>query len=124
MRRLIDVFAYNPDKFPTDQLAEMRYQASVRPGAQEAFSSMFPEPRQEQVAALAAYEDRLGSIQNQTLIIHGREDQVIPLETSLKLLNIIPNAQLHVFGHCGHWTQLEPRDAFNLLVREFLSGAM
>jgi 2-hydroxymuconate-semialdehyde hydrolase len=121
MRRLIDIFAYNPQRFPTDQLAEMRYEASVRPGAQEAFSSMFPEPRQQQVDALAAYEDRLSEIKNQTLLIHGREDRVIPLETSLKLLNLIDNAQLHVFGHCGHWTQLEPRDQFNRLVRDFLT---
>jgi len=124
MRRLIDIFAYDPSKFPTDQLAELRYEASVRPGAQEAFSSMFPEPRQKQVEALAAYEDRLSSIQNPTLIIHGREDRVIPLETSLKLLQVINNAQLHVFGHCGHWTQLEPRDAFNHLVRDFLTGVL
>ena len=124
MRRLIDIFAYDPSKFPTDQLAELRYEASIRPGAQEAFSSMFPEPRQKQVEALAAYEDRLSSIQNTTLIIHGREDRVIPLETSLKLLQVINNAQLHVFGHCGHWTQLEPRDAFNRLVRDFLTGAL
>lgn len=121
MRRLIDIFAYNPQRFPTDQLAEMRYEASVRPGAQEAFSSMFPEPRQKQVDELAAYEDRLSEIKNQTLLIHGREDRVIPLETSLKLLHLIDNAQLHVFGHCGHWTQLEPRDQFNHLVRDFLT---
>src|SRR5947209_15548186 len=48
MRRLIDIFAYDPGKFPTDQLAELRYEASIRPGAQEAFSSMFPEPRQKE----------------------------------------------------------------------------
>jgi 2-hydroxymuconate-semialdehyde hydrolase len=124
MRRLIDIFAYDPSKFPTDQLAELRYEASIRPGAQEAFSSMFPEPRQKQVDELAAYEDRLSEIKNQTLLVHGREDRVIPLETSLKLLQVIDNAQLHVFGHCGHWTQLEPRDAFNRLVRDFLTGAL
>ena len=43
------------------------------------------------------------------------------LLTSLKLIHMISNAQLHVFGHCGHWTQLEPRDAFNRLVRDFLT---
>ena len=48
MRRLIDIFAYDPGKFPTDQLAELRYEASIRPGAQEDFSSMFPEPRQKE----------------------------------------------------------------------------
>src|SRR5437667_2960294 len=52
MRRLIDIFAYDPSKFPTEQLAELRYEASVRPGAQEAFSSMFPQPRQKEVDAL------------------------------------------------------------------------
>jgi 2-hydroxymuconate-semialdehyde hydrolase len=124
MRHLIDIFAYDPGKFPTDQLAKLRYEASIRPGAQEAFSSMFPQPRQQQVEALAAYADHLTGIQNPTLIIHGREDRVIPLETSFKLLHIIPNAQLHVFGHCGHWTQLEPRDAFNRLVRDFLTEGM
>ncbi len=121
MRRLIDIFAYDPGKFPTDQLAEMRYEASIRPGAQEAFSRMFPEPRQEQVYALAAYEDRLSEIQAPALIVHGRDDRVIPLETGLKLLQVLGNAQLHVFAHCGHWTQLEPRDAFNRIVRDFLT---
>ena len=121
MRRLIDIFAYDPGKFPTDQLAELRYEASIRPGAQEAFSSMFPQPRQKEVDALAAYEDRLSEVTHPTLIVHGREDRVIPLETSLKLLQVLDNAQLHVFGHCGHWTQLEPRDAFNRLVRDFLT---
>jgi len=121
MRRLIDIFAYDPGKFPTDQLAELRYEASVQPGAQEAFSSMFPQPRQEQVEALAAYADRISEIQNPTLLIHGREDRVIPMETSLKLFQLISNAQLHMFGHCGHWTQLEPRAAFNRIVRDFLT---
>jgi 2-hydroxymuconate-semialdehyde hydrolase len=124
MRQLIDIFAYDPGKFPTDQLAQLRYEASIRPGAQEAFSSMFPEPRQQGVDALAAYEDRLSEIQNSTLIVHGREDRVIPLENAFKLLQVLANAQLHVFGHCGHWTQLEPKEAFNRLVRDFLTEAV
>ncbi len=70
---------------------------------------------------LAAYEDRLSEIQAPTLIIHGREDRVIPLSTSEKLLQVIPNAQLHVFGCCGHWTQLEHAATFNRLVRDFLT---
>jgi len=120
MKRLIDIFAYDR-KLVTDALAEQRYRASIRPGMQEAFSSMFPAPRQRGVDALAAYEDRLSSVQHQALIFHGREDRVIPLSTSQKLLNILPNAQLHIFGHCGHWTQTEHAAAFNRLVRDFLT---
>jgi len=89
-------------------------------GMQEAFSSMFPAPRQAGVDALAAYEDRLAAVHAPTLLIHGREDRVIPLRVSEKLLHALDDAQLHVFGHCGHWAQLEQTTAFNRLVRDFL----
>lgn len=119
MKRLIDIFAYDR-RLVTDELAEQRYRASIRPGVQEAFSSMFPAPRQQGVDGMAAYEDRLAEIQAPALIVHGREDRVIPLSTSQKLLQTLPNAQLHVFGHCGHWTQTEHAAAFNRLTRDFL----
>jgi 2-hydroxymuconate-semialdehyde hydrolase len=120
MRRLLDVFAYDRG-LVTDELAALRYQASIRPGMQEAFASMFPAPRQQGVDALAAYEDRLPTIRARTLLIHGREDRVVPLATSLRLLELLDDAQLHVFGHCGHWTQIEHAAAFNRLVRDFLA---
>ncbi len=119
MKHLIDIFAFDR-QLVTDALAEQRYQASIRPGMQEAFSSMFPQPRQRGVDGLAVYEEVLHEIQSPTLIFHGREDRVIPLETSLQLINILPNVQLHIFGHCGHWTQTEHATEFNRLVRDFL----
>jgi pimeloyl-ACP methyl ester carboxylesterase len=120
MKRLIDYFAYDR-RLVTDELAELRYRASIRPGRQEAFASMFPAPRQRGVDALAAYEERAHEIRARTLLVHGREDRVIPLATSLRLLELIDDAQLHVFGHCGHWTQIEHAAAFNHLVRSFLT---
>ncbi|MBA2682767.1 MAG: alpha/beta fold hydrolase [Ktedonobacteraceae bacterium] len=121
MKRLLGVFTYDHKRFVTDELAQLRYKASMRLGAQEAFSSMFPEPRQNGVDDLASYEDRLASVQAPTLLIHGREDQVIPLLSSQKLLQVLDNAQLHIFGRCGHWTQLERTEEFNHLVRDFLT---
>jgi 2-hydroxymuconate-semialdehyde hydrolase len=121
MKRLLAIFTYDHERFVTDELAELRYKASIRPGMQESFSSMFPQPRQNGVAALATYEDRLKELHVPTLIIHGREDQVIPLISSQKLLQTLDTAQLHVFGHCGHWTQIEHPAAFNRLVRDFLT---
>ena len=52
--------------------------------------------------------------------VHGRDDQVVPLETSLKLANLIPRSQLHVFGQTGHWTQIERNKDFCRLVETFL----
>jgi len=57
------------------------------------------------------------------LIVHGREDAVIPLSNSLLLSQWIARAQLHVFGQCGHWTQIEHAARFARLVEYFLVEA-
>jgi len=57
------------------------------------------------------------------LLIWGREDRVNPLDGALVALKTIPRAQLHVFGQCGHWAQVEKFDEFNKLTIDFLGGA-
>ncbi|NDH17863.1 MAG: alpha/beta fold hydrolase [Actinobacteria bacterium] len=103
-----------------DDLAALRYHASIRPGVQEAFHAMFPEPRQAALDALCLPEDQVRKIATPTLLVHGRDDQVIPLEASLRLLDLIDNSQLHVFGRCGHWTQIERSEEFAALISDFL----
>tara|TARA_R110002072_G_scaffold1286_1_gene10422 strand:+ start:1714 stop:2574 length:861 start_codon:yes stop_codon:yes gene_type:complete len=122
MRRLMGVFAFNKALL-TDELAEMRYQASIRPGFQESFSAMFPAPRQRWVDSLASREEDIQALSHETLILHGREDEVIPLDASYRLAELIDRAQLHVFGRCGHWTQIEHADRFARLVNDFLTEA-
>jgi pimeloyl-ACP methyl ester carboxylesterase len=120
MRALLEVFAYNTS-IATDELAELRYQASIEPGVQEAFSAMFPAPRQQSVDAMVTSDDQLRTLPHRTLIVHGREDNVIPVECSTHLLATIPQSQLHIFGQCGHWTQIEYAAEFNGLLLNFLS---
>ncbi len=122
MRGLMDLFAHDR-ALVTDELARMRYEASIRPGFQESFSAMFPAPRQRWVDAMASAEADIRALPHETLVIHGREDRVIPLSNSLTLAQWIPNVQLHVFGHCGHWTQIEHAARFNRLVADFLAEA-
>lgn len=122
MRQLLDVFAYDR-KLATDELAQLRYEASIRPGFHESFAAMFPAPRQRWVDAMCSAEPDVRALPHETLVLHGREDQVIPLANSLKLAEWIPNSQLHVFGHCGHWTQIEHAARFNRLVADFLAEA-
>ncbi|SFQ53021.1 2-hydroxymuconate-semialdehyde hydrolase [Geopseudomonas sagittaria] len=122
MRNLLDIFAYDRS-LVTDELARLRYEASIQPGFQESFSSMFPEPRQRWIDALASSDEDIKTLPNETLIVHGREDQVVPLSSSLRLGELIDRAQLHVFGRCGHWTQIEQTDRFNRLVVEFFNEA-
>jgi 2-hydroxymuconate-semialdehyde hydrolase len=120
MRGLLDVFAFNRN-LVNDELARMRYEASIRPGFQEAFSRMFPAPRQRGVDGLASPESAIRELPHQVMVVHGREDKVIPLASSYKLFDLIPRSQLHVFGECGHWTQIEHAARFNRLVGDFFS---
>jgi 2-hydroxymuconate-semialdehyde hydrolase len=122
MRSLLDIFAHDPT-LATDELAQLRYEASIRPGFHESFSAMFPAPRQRWVDAMCSAESDIRALPHETLVLHGREDRVIPLANSLTLAQWIPNSQLHVFGHCGHWTQIEHTARFNRLVSDFLAEA-
>jgi 2-hydroxymuconate-semialdehyde hydrolase len=119
MRDLLDIFAFDRS-LVTDELALMRYEASVRPGFQESFSAMFPPPRQNGVDDLATPEEQIRGIRRPTLVVHGRDDRVIPLDNAYRLLQLVDDSRLHVFGRCGHWTQIEHAEEFNRLVADFL----
>jgi pimeloyl-ACP methyl ester carboxylesterase len=121
MRKVLDVFAFDRKLVP-DELAEVRYRASMQPGFQESFAAMFPAPRQRWVDAMRTPDEEIRKLTHRTLIIHGREDQVIPVETTIKLMQLIDNGDVHVFSHCGHWVQIERNADFNRLVRDFFTA--
>ncbi len=122
MRKLLDLFAYDRSRV-TDELARLRYEASIRPGFQESFAAMFPPPRQNGVDDLASSEEEIRALPHEALIIHGREDRIIPLQASQTLAQWLTKSQLHVFGQCGHWTQIEHAERFARLVEDFLTEA-
>ena len=119
MRDLMRTFAHDPS-LVKEEIVKSRYEASIRPGAQEKYSSLFPEPRQRWLSELATGDDKLGALQNPTLIVHGREDVIVPSQCSIRFSEMIPNSELHVFANCGHWTQIEKRERFVELVIPFL----
>jgi len=119
MRALLrNYFAVDPTMI-TDELVAIRYEASVANGAYEAYRAMFFDPRHKG-SELGITEDEVRAITTAALLVHGREDKVVPLSVSVTMLGLLPNADLHVFSHCGHWTQIERADEFSTLVCDFL----
>jgi 2-hydroxymuconate-semialdehyde hydrolase len=120
MRRLVELFAYD-QAIVTDELVQMRYQASAEPTVRDAFAAMFPEPRQRGVDDLALADAELRAIEQPTLLAHGYHDRIVPFaSTSLPLMDVLPNAQLHAFGNSGHWVMIEQSRAFTKVVLTFL----
>jgi 2-hydroxy-6-oxonona-2,4-dienedioate hydrolase len=64
--------------------------------------------------------ERLAQVTAPALIIHGRDDRVVPLEISLRLATVLPNSTLVVFNHCGHWAQVEHANKFNWMLSDFI----
>lgn len=105
----------------TEDLVESRLAACARPDYQAAFRSMFPAPRQNAVDTMALSEEQLGALSCEALLIHGREDVVVPVDVSIRAQAAIPKGQLHVFGQCGHWVMIEHNRAFVDLTRSFFT---
>jgi 2-hydroxy-6-oxo-octa-2,4-dienoate hydrolase len=117
MRSTMSLFPFDQSVI-TDELVRERYATSLIPGAQEGLRRLLAKPNEEGETILSGMpEDAVAGLKHPTLILHGREDCVIPVELGLRLANKIPNAELHLFGRCGHWVQAERFDQFIALTR-------
>jgi 2-hydroxymuconate-semialdehyde hydrolase len=122
-RNLIRWFVYD-EAFIADRLdviAKTRFEAAMNPDVRRSFTAMFPAPRQKVLDDLVVPELALRRMTHPTLLVHGRDDKIVPLQTSLHLFQRLPRVQLHVFGQCSHWTQIEYAKSFNQLLAQFFS---
>lgn len=104
----------------TDELVAERFAAASSREALRAMAAMgasFTDPARAEQGLLWREAHKL---RQRVLLVWGREDRVNPLDGALLALKLIPRAQLHVFGGCGHWAQLEKFDEFNRLAIDFL----
>jgi pimeloyl-ACP methyl ester carboxylesterase len=117
MRDFVRVMVANPKQF-SDEDVQARYEASLDESHIEFYHRYN--------AAFAArhgmdplWKD-LAKISADTLLIWGRDDRTITLDGASIMLKQIRKVQMHVFGGCGHWVQVERKSEFERLVTSFL----
>jgi len=107
-----------------DNLIDLRYAASIDP---EVIAN---PPLQRPSGPLAlrtlwrmdlTRDKRLEHLPTPTLVLWGRDDKVNRPAGGPMLVNLLPNADLVMTSHTGHWMQWERAELFNRLVVEFLS---
>jgi pimeloyl-ACP methyl ester carboxylesterase len=74
-------------------------------------------------ASLAAGSQPVHRLTQPVLLVWGREDRLMTLMRSRRMLREVPHARLAVLERCGHLPMLEQPDAFNRHVAEFLRAA-
>jgi 4,5:9,10-diseco-3-hydroxy-5,9,17-trioxoandrosta-1(10),2-diene-4-oate hydrolase len=114
-----DYLVYDAAAVP-DDLIEQRYTASIDP---EVVADP-PLRRPSGVKTLwrmdLTRDKRLSQLTIPTLILWGRDDKVNRPSGGPLLQNLMPNAELVMTSHTGHWMQWERAELFNALVRDFL----
>ena len=67
---------------------------------------------------------RLADIPQETLIVWGAEDRVLPVSVGRRLHQQIPGARFEVLAGCAHFPHEEAPHRFTALVREFVGVPM
>lgn len=104
----------------TDELIESRLAVLQAPGYGEYFRKVFGGDKQALIEPTILTEDELSAVTCPVSIIHGRNDLPFPAEeTSYRLLEHLPQADMHLIARCGHGPAAERPDTFLAIAREF-----
>ena len=106
-----DTFAGKLNEIATDRAARAN-RPEVRASHLATFNPEFPP--------VNFSPEQLAAITHEALVIHGREDRMLPLQAGYYLAENLPNAQLHVLPHAGHWIQIEQAERFFAVTHCFL----
>ena len=117
-RNLISWFLYDESVLgeELEQIVASRYENIMRPEIRELYPKLFGAPMEVVIPPSA-----LRRIQQPVLLIHGYEDQFVSRESSLSLLEHLPNAELVLLKQCGHWAQIEKQSRFIELTEQFFT---
>jgi 4,5:9,10-diseco-3-hydroxy-5,9,17-trioxoandrosta-1(10),2-diene-4-oate hydrolase len=104
-----------------DELIDLRYQASIDPEVVANPPLRRPSGLRTLWRMDLTRDKRLRRLATPTLVLWGRDDKVNRPAGGPMLLNLMPNAELVMTSHTGHWMQWERAELFNQLVADFLS---
>lgn len=121
-RRLVNVMVYDPS-FATDELLQQRSDAAL---ANPEHLKNWLEIRKDGFRPGMSFSQLVGKMSKfpkPALFIHGRDDRVVSMESSLRSVTVVPNSRAVILNRCGHWAQVEHAHEFNNLVDNFISGS-
>ncbi len=119
MRRIISSLA-NPDFEISDDLVHYRHQLSLDPGVRQGYTAFMNWIGEQQ--GLHRPDEFIAQLKHPTLVAHGKGDRVVPLESGLRLLELIENSWGYIIPHCGHWAMMEYPEDFTKQTLHFLQN--
>jgi 3-oxoadipate enol-lactonase len=78
--------------------------------------------------ALLGMKDRIDSMDTlrrfdkPVLVVHGADDQLVPVAEAHTMAEVLQNSQLEILEAAGHMVNMEQAEKFNKVVAEFLKN--
>ena len=119
---MMQAFPYDPS-IVTDEAVAARLRVAQIASGKETIRKLQPGEEQNAKGSRIVKGiplQQLDAITVPVLILHGREDKMIPLQVAVRMHEHLKRSEMHVFGQCGHWVQLEREEQFLEQVRGFL----
>lgn len=119
IRDTLELFVVNKDLI-SDELVSLRYKSALNDTASSRLAEVVAA-RDRDRDALPLDFDKMAELNIPVLLIHGVQDRVIPVQRTWDILNVVPNADAHIFSQCGHWSQVERASEFNEVIGNWLT---
>jgi 2-hydroxy-6-oxo-6-(2'-aminophenyl)hexa-2,4-dienoate hydrolase len=120
MEKLVRVLTH--DRFQIDpELIDYRLKLTEQPGTMAAYGATMRWVGEQ--GGLFYPEEDLARIKHPTLIVGGKQDQVVPPEIAWRFSELLENSWLHLIPHCGHWAMIEHPGEFSDVTSRFLALA-
>ncbi len=121
-REMMHSFVYDPSLMPEiEDIVQTRFSVATDPKVRAVQEIMFAAMRAG-MDELILPPSALQRMPHEFAIVHGRQDRIVPLETSLYFLEHLKHAELHVLDRCGHWAQTQRWDAMLPLMVNHFNG--
>ncbi|PFO05832.1 alpha/beta hydrolase [Bacillus sp. AFS076308] len=104
-----------------DALVAERLETFLKPEVRRSYEENFTKSH---LSDMLIPPSALKQMDHSILLIHGHGDRFVPIDSSLYVMDYLPNAQLHIFKRCGHWAQVEQKERFIKLTTDFFNGEL
>jgi pimeloyl-ACP methyl ester carboxylesterase len=113
---------HRPDCEAVEFLVAWSYAARTRWDARAAYLAAVRSLRADLEQRGREYRRALATLDLPVLLIHGRQDPVVPPAHCREVATMLPRAGVRWVDACGHFPQFEQAEAVNDWMGEFLVG--
>jgi len=103
-----------------DALVDWCYAARTCWTAKSAYLATLRDVRADFTGRAAAYRRVAGTLAHPVLLVHGRQDPVVPAAHCASVSKGFPRASVRWVDACGHFPQIEHADTVNRWLEDFL----